>query len=641
MRLDARSSFARRLLGLGAPVAALAACAALVGAGNGRADICAPALGELQIPDALVVRGLAVGNNGFVYAAGVTGLQSIDTATSSVSANLGPGGKFFNRVVANRVTDRVYGFRGSVGTPPNGAVVDGATQSLAATFALPLAPASASFNADAAVDTLHDRVYVSAPPGTNVAVVDGASSSVAATIDLFALTGYAGAFPTGLAVDPVGELLYATVQTSNAPDYAVAVVDVGSFPATLAGTIPLPAAATALAFDETTGLLYAPTSAGLLEIDPATQTITRQAPLISTSSTNDDLQLDPTADRLYLLRTGSVTEVDLADLSETSSVSLPELWSFAVDPDSQRLYAGWSDLTTSPQTAMVSTFGLGCVSTPPDADDDGIADDVDSDGGAGTAPAGFADDTGDGKTTSGTLTSGTVTVDDVADPKGVRITATSDAVLSVCGPPGFDLELPAGAAVTITCGSVVVENVVGPGTVVVRTPNGSVAAAFQEGDAGEVSENGTVAASSGVVTVTVDGVATDVVPGSTMTFRGWDFSGFDAPVDNSTPPATIVLNQVQGGQTVPLKWHLADADGAPVTTLATASVTVQQVACGQSSSTDPLEEVASGPTGLKNQGGGDYQFNWKTQKAWKGTCRIMHLVLGDDAVAHDAYFRFK
>jgi hypothetical protein len=68
---------------------------------------------------------------------------------------------------------------------------------------------------------------------------------------------------------------------------------------------------------------------------------------------------------------------------------------------------------------------------------------------------------------------------------------------------------------------------------------------------------------------------------------------------------------------------------------------VQQVACGQSSSTDPLEEVASGPTGLKNQGGGDYQFNWKTQKAWKGTCRIMHLVLGDDAVAHDAYFRFK
>jgi hypothetical protein len=141
--------------------------------------------------------------------------------------------------------------------------------------------------------------------------------------------------------------------------------------------------------------------------------------------------------------------------------------------------------------------------------------------------------------------------------------------------------------------------------------------------------------------VTVDGVATSVAPGSAMTFNGWDFTGFKAPVDNSTTPATIVLNEVKAGQTMPLRWQLADAAGSPVTTLASASISVQNVSCGQASSVDAVEEVVSGPSGLQNQGGGNYQLNWQTNRASAGECVLIHLKLGNDAVAHQAYFKLK
>ena len=101
------------------------------------------------------------------------------------------------------------------------------------------------------------------------------------------------------------------------------------------------------------------------------------------------------------------------------------------------------------------------------------------------------------------------------------------------------------------------------------------------------------------------------------------------------------MNQVKAGQTVPLKWHLATAAASPVTTLSSATISVQTVACGQATSTDDVEVLAPSPSGLLNLGHGDYQLNWATQKAWAGTCKIMHLKLGNDPAAHDAYFKLK
>ena len=89
-----------------------------------------------------------------------------------------------------------------------------------------------------------------------------------------------------------------------------------------------------------------------------------------------------------------------------------------------------------------------------DADQDGVGDacDPDANGDAiddslqpvGT-PAGSFSNVVQGKAnpTTGSVVSGSVTIGDVADPaKGVRITATTDAVLTVCA--GLELDLPAG-----------------------------------------------------------------------------------------------------------------------------------------------------------------------------------------------------
>ena len=152
----------------------------------------------------------------------------------------------------------------------------------------------------------------------------------------------------------------------------------------------------------------------------------------------------------------------------------------------------------------------------PDRDGDGVLDTVDSDGGAGTATAGFSDSVqGKANPTTGSVVSGSVMVEDVADPtKGVRVTAVTDAVLSVCGPPPagrlpFELDVPAGMAVTVTCSSVIVEDVTGTGAVTVKVPGGLASVKFPAGTAGTVNSTAsgaTVTAVSGTgVTLTVGG----------------------------------------------------------------------------------------------------------------------------------------
>ena len=152
-----------------------------------------------------------------------------------------------------------------------------------------------------------------------------------------------------------------------------------------------------------------------------------------------------------------------------------------------------------------------------DGNGDGIADSLQP---AGT-PAGSFSNSVQGKAnpTIGTVVSGSVTVEDVADPtKGVRITATSDAVLTVCG--GFELDLAAGGAATITCSSVSVENITGaPATV----KAGGASVVFPTGTAGTVGTVGglTVTGVSGSgVTLTVGGVQAPVPTGDSRLIQG-------------------------------------------------------------------------------------------------------------------------
>ena len=155
--------------------------------------------------------------------------------------------------------------------------------------------------------------------------------------------------------------------------------------------------------------------------------------------------------------------------------------------------------------------GLGNACDP-DANGDGVADTLQPSG----TPVGSFSNVVPGKTnpTTGSVVSGSVTVADLADPaKGVQITATTNAVLSVCG--GFELDLQAGMAATVTCSSVIVENVTGPGAVTVKVPGGQAVVTFPAGTAGTVDTapggGATVTSVSGTgVTLTVGGTTAPV-----------------------------------------------------------------------------------------------------------------------------------
>jgi uncharacterized delta-60 repeat protein len=116
------------------------------------------------------------------------------------------------------------------------------------------------------------------------------------------------------------------------------------------------------------------------------------------------------------------------------------------------------------------------------------------------------------------------------------------------------------------------------------------------------------------------------------------FNGFFSPVDNSP-----TLNMANSGQTIPVKWRITDANGTPISDPASfKGLSSYAVSCTSyaGDSVDAIEEYSAGSSGLQYLGDGNWQFNWKTSKAYAGQCRMMVLTLGDKST-HTADFRFK
>jgi hypothetical protein len=113
----------------------------------------------------------------------------------------------------------------------------------------------------------------------------------------------------------------------------------------------------------------------------------------------------------------------------------------------------------------------------------------------------------------------------------------------------------------------------------------------------------------------------------------YEFVGFGDPVDNEA------VNLVTAGRTVPLKFRVTTGTGDPVTDLTEVSVTVTTLQCELGTTTDQIEEYAAGNSGLQNLGDGYYQYNWKTPKSYKNSCKLLTLDIGD-GVAHTANFHF-
>ena len=115
----------------------------------------------------------------------------------------------------------------------------------------------------------------------------------------------------------------------------------------------------------------------------------------------------------------------------------------------------------------------------------------------------------------------------------------------------------------------------------------------------------------------------------------YNFTGFFQPIDNLP-----LENIVSAGQGVPVKFSLGGYQGLNI--LAAAYPTSTLIACDASAPGDVIEEtVNAGDSSLSYDAVTDrYTYVWKTNKAWKGTCRMFVLKLSDGTV-HFAKFRFK
>ncbi|HWS56805.1 MAG TPA: PxKF domain-containing protein [Pyrinomonadaceae bacterium] len=142
-----------------------------------------------------------------------------------------------------------------------------------------------------------------------------------------------------------------------------------------------------------------------------------------------------------------------------------------------------------------------------------------------------------------------------------------------------------------------------------------------------------------VGTTTVTATATDDAGNSASCAFNvtvlYNFTGFFSPVDN--PPT---LNQVNAGRAIPVKFSLSGNKGLAV--FAAGSPASQQVTCNSSAPISELTEtLTAGSSSLSYDASSDrYNYVWKTEGSWAGTCRQLVVKLNDGS-SHTALFKFK
>lgn len=119
----------------------------------------------------------------------------------------------------------------------------------------------------------------------------------------------------------------------------------------------------------------------------------------------------------------------------------------------------------------------------------------------------------------------------------------------------------------------------------------------------------------------------------------YDFIGFYNPIENLP-----VLNVAKAGQVIPVKWSVpANQGGFIADTSIVSAVQFSTESCNDDtvSSTDISEAQTTGSSGLRyDETDEQFVFNWKTRKAMKGSCRMLHLSLNDGSV-HQVKFMLR
>jgi hypothetical protein len=113
----------------------------------------------------------------------------------------------------------------------------------------------------------------------------------------------------------------------------------------------------------------------------------------------------------------------------------------------------------------------------------------------------------------------------------------------------------------------------------------------------------------------------------------YDFSGFFPPVDNLP-----TLNSAKAGQAIPVKFSLGGNKGLNIFALGYPQSV--QIACDTGAVLGNPEPTANPGGSSMSYGGGQYNYVWKTEKAWAGQCRQLVVMLVD-GTSHQANFKFK
>jgi len=143
----------------------------------------------------------------------------------------------------------------------------------------------------------------------------------------------------------------------------------------------------------------------------------------------------------------------------------------------------------------------------------------------------------------------------------------------------------------------------------------------------------------GICTVTANQAGNDnytaAVP-TTQTIKvDYRFDGFLGSVKNNG-----VLNTVNAGQVIPLQWRIIDASGAPITTLASVTITVADLNCALGTASSQVAQQPAGSSGLQNLGNGYYQYNWRSPANLAKSCKTLQLGLGEGSGPRTARFAF-
>jgi hypothetical protein len=176
---------------------------------------------------------------------------------------------------------------------------------------------------------------------------------------------------------------------------------------------------------------------------------------------------------------------------------------------------------------------------------------------------------------------------------------------------------------------------------IVNQPGGELTATVSDATSGVATPTITVpVATTSAGSFTVQIAATDVAGNSTTTLCPVDVTyvaaGFTSPVDTGEG----VVNTAKAGSNVPLKWRLTDYNGVPISdTSSFVGISAIYQSCDNMTSTTDVVQIDT-TSGLKYQGDGNWQFNWKSSKGLKG-CLLLSLNLKGSNGAIAAHFWFK